>query len=727
MNKCPNCQSVILNAEAKFCDQCGYTFQNITLTSPQNEKTSPVSEDDDLEFVVTEAHEESPELVGGIKLSSSDKDDELGLQSTADLMENEARSTIPDMKTDLNPNLDQSPIGESAPPPPPVSDYDNNHVPEPEHLNGYDYHTQGNNTVNEAPPSHEPSTYPQEEPVAKESTYLSDQEKQDLISKIENVNQPFGNTPIIPPRKAAKKITPDLPEVTDTDLPKPVMAKRSRGLALYYRNFIQLKGDQQLHENDEMSINDRLYVLKEKKLNPKVMIGIAVPIFILILVLIGAQFIRDTSSGQGRLIGMAFDEYDQPYLQQAVIRLPELNKVYKTNPQGFFQTELLPAGTYKVEYVIEGNVVGVASTTIFNDDITTLMLEPQKEYLTTEKTTPSQNQDGQISNISKEPVRPVTPPPGTKTASSGNQPSVSSSAPASSRTSKYAKITLAANVDGARLKLDGSVIGAGNLTYSKLKPGTYTYTVSKDGYQSATGSVNLVAGNTTVLEVALKPLTTAQKKETYNETDYYNSAQAAYKDGQYQTAINDLTKAIELKNSYAEAYHTRAEVYLKTGQKNAAHDDFVRAAEIYQFRKDINQAITAYNKAVENDPKSITARLGRAYLYLNKGEEIAAIADYESVIQLDKHNTQAYFGLGEARFKQGYYKKAIKHFKDARSLDPGNPQIYQFLMLSYLGDNDLKNVKKSYEKFKELATEEQMNQFNTDKKYSAVLRVIEAN
>ena len=48
-------------------------------------------------------------------------------------------------------------------------------------------------------------------------------------------------------------------------------------------------------------------------------------------------------------------------------------------------------------------------------------------------------------------------------------------------------------------------------------------------------------------------------------------------------------------------------------------------------------------------------------------------------------------------------------------------------MLSYLGANDIKNVKKSYDKFTDVATQDQIDRMNSDKKYTAVMRVVNAD
>jgi len=728
LSKCPKCQKVLSTADTRFCEHCGF---ELAVSMP----TKPASEvDDDLDFVVTEAHEEGPEFVGGLN-KKADRDD-LGLQSTADLMEQEAtgishNSDPTQSETDNKLGL----IGNSEPPLPPGTELNDAREPitppiqESQPVTNPAFAPEPDRGLTPEPPSPPDLDKNRPQPPTTETndTYLSDEEKQELIKKIENVDQPFGNEPIVPPKKKRKENTP--PPQLDPDVPKPAMAKRSRGIALFYKNYIQIKGDQHLHDNVEMEIGDRAYVLREKRINPKLLLGIAIPIFVIVLFIIGAQFIRDTGNGQGHVVGIMFDDNQQPYLLKAEIRFPELGESFYSNPQGFFKTSTLPSGTHKVEYIIDGNLVAIDYATVFNDEITTLMLEPQPMDLAESSTPPKP-----VKSAGVAPAQKKTAASKAQTSSSQQAKSQSSDISNKRKSSpstkvsinQYAKLTLDANIDDARLKLDGSVMGAGNLTFSKVKPGTHNWVVSKDGYEALSGTINLKAGESKKLKVTLHPLTTAQKEKSYNEQDFYYSGQDAFKKGDYQTALVDFSKAVELKNSFADAYNYRAETQKKLKDFEKAHDDFLRAAEIYQFRKNINQAITAYNKAIKVNSKSITAHLGRGNLYLNKGEEIAAIADFETVHDLDKKNAQAYYGLGEARFRQGYYKKAVEHFKDARSLDKKNPKVYQYLMLSYLGANDIKNVKKSYDKFKNVATDVQIDRMNTDKKYTAVMRVVKS-
>ncbi len=77
----------------------------------------------------------------------------------------------------------------------------------------------------------------------------------------------------------------------------------------------------------------------------------------------------------------------------------------------------------------------------------------------------------------------------------------------------------------------------------------------------------------------------AQQKQTESEDAefYFNRGVASYDKGQYDQAISEFTKAIEIDPKDAEAYKDRGDTYELKGQ--------------------YDRAISDYNKAIEIDPK----------------------------------------------------------------------------------------------------------------------------
>lgn len=554
------------------------------------------------------------------------------------------------------------------------------------------------------------------------SNYLSGNENDNKKHRFpgEEEDQAFGNAPIIPPVKHDSEAEIKPVEIPETDLPKPKFSNsKGRGVAFFYKNYIQLLSQQHLNDEDVIVVNDREYSLKPKDLKMFKITSISAAAAILLLVLSISMF-GGSSTGYGQITGFVLDENDHPFTQGVTVELPEAGKSTKTNPQGFFQLTSVPTGAHQIDYLIDGEVVKTDYVTVVNDEESLVLLKPEvyEEYAEVDNPPDEPTVEKPVvESKPSEPTKPAEPqkPTHSKTKSVKKQ----------STTSQYSKVSLNANVQGAKFVLDGKVVGAGNMTYSKIQPGNHEYTVSADGYDKKTGSFYVKAGDNKTLSVVLSPLSRQAKMEQFDENDYKYSARTAFSEGDYKTTISDLSAYLKDNPGDPEAYYLRAEAYEFLAQADMALNDYVRAAEIYTFQKEYYNSINSYTKALEIDDKSITAYLGRGKVYLAKNEPLAAIADFDYVTKIDRRNFDAYYGLGEATFAQQRYKTAIDYFKDARSIDDGNPLVHQYLMLSYLAVDDHKNLKKSFDKFKDVASDRELKNLYGNPKYSAALKVIE--
>jgi len=683
--------------------------------------TQQLPDEDGLDFVVTEAHSQDPDLVGGFKPTQADA---LGVESTADLMQAAAKPSHAEKEGKVRP---PSLIGESYPlPPPPEEDFA-----------GLATDRLSINDDRQEPPQRESTLEKLSEQRIKEisqrmkaetarSDYLSEEETRQIISRMNGDNPTaksgtgFDTQPIIPPKRN-KEISPSLvdPEVS---VEKPKITKRVRGIAFFAKGYIHVTGEQDLHEGDEMFISGREYVLRRKKFSNKTIAAVVTPLAAVVIFALGTQLSPDAHIGDGRIVGVVLDQSGHPYVGGATVRLPESGLTFEANGQGFFRSDQLSAGSYKVEYLINGDVLGTDYATVSDDNITTVTLKPEAAQPVASPNQETVTPATLVANLTPSQTEPPSREPVSQTTAAAPKPPPAAKI---SPSTPFAMLTLAANIDGARLTIDGTVIGAGNLTYTKLKPGKHSYSVSKDGYQSVSGTIDLRADQTSSLEIVLQPTTTAPKTESLPGRDFYNSATGALERGDVRAAIVDFTKAVELSPSYAEAYAKRAEAYRQIQNKQAAYEDYLRSAEIFQFRNEHDKAFTGYQEALKLNPKGTAAYLGRGSLYLVRNEAIAAIADFDQAITLDRRNVDGYIGLGRARYNQGNFDKAVKHFRDARSLDANNPIVYQYLMLSHFGAGDFGEARKDYDKFLKCATEDQVRQLKADQRFVPVLRIVE--
>jgi tetratricopeptide (TPR) repeat protein len=162
-------------------------------------------------------------------------------------------------------------------------------------------------------------------------------------------------------------------------------------------------------------------------------------------------------------------------------------------------------------------------------------------------------------------------------------------------------------------------------------------------------------------------------------------------------AIADFTKVIEIDPKNAGAYWSRGCTYNRKGNFDRAIADFTKAIEIdpkyaaayagrgrsYHFKGDYDCAIADYNMAIELDPNArdaysdrVKSYFGRSHSHLNKGDHDRAIADFNKIIETDPKNVGGYWGRGIAHYLKGDYDRAIADHTKAIEIDPKDAAAY---------------------------------------------------
>ena len=155
------------------------------------------------------------------------------------------------------------------------------------------------------------------------------------------------------------------------------------------------------------------------------------------------------------------------------------------------------------------------------------------------------------------------------------------------------------------------------------------------------------------------PENTARTRRLKGElarTYIYRGAALYWQKGDFDGAITDYTRAIELDPGYAEAYNYRGFAHLNNG--------------------DIDKAIADYTKAIDIDQELTEAYKDRAATYLGNSDFDNAIKDYTKAIQLDPDDTNIYNYRGLAYFENNEVDKAIDDFNRAIQLMPDDPNAY---------------------------------------------------
>lgn len=167
-----------------------------------------------------------------------------------------------------------------------------------------------------------------------------------------------------------------------------------------------------------------------------------------------------------------------------------------------------------------------------------------------------------------------------------------------------------------------------------------------------------------------------------NAIQHSNRGNAHFFKGDCEKAIDDYSRAIEIKPDYANAYYNRGNAYYSKGDCDRAIEDFSRAIEIqpdfgeaylnrgnaYSGRGDYDTAIDDYSKAIaiRHDDASAYSDRGNAYYF--KGRYDRAIEDYNKAIELRPDYANAYFNRGNAYYYMHEYEKSREDVRKAESL-----------------------------------------------------------
>ena len=166
---------------------------------------------------------------------------------------------------------------------------------------------------------------------------------------------------------------------------------------------------------------------------------------------------------------------------------------------------------------------------------------------------------------------------------------------------------------------------------------------------------------------------------------FYNNRGIAYGEkGEVDLAIEDFTKAIELKPDYALAYNNRGAVYRSKGEHDLAIEDCNEAIRLkhdyaepysnrgaaYRNKGDYNRAIKDYDIAIRLKPGFVEAYYNRGLAYHEKREFNLAIKDYSKAIELNPKLFHPYYNRGNAYLQKRDFDRAIEDYSKAIELNP---------------------------------------------------------
>jgi tetratricopeptide (TPR) repeat protein len=184
--------------------------------------------------------------------------------------------------------------------------------------------------------------------------------------------------------------------------------------------------------------------------------------------------------------------------------------------------------------------------------------------------------------------------------------------------------------------------------------------------------------------IAKNPLPPRPIRTQPTAGDFFVVALGKYQESDYQSAVDNYSKAIKVKAKFSEAYVNRGLVKAELGDakgsladQNAAFEIDPNQPAVYVNRgvllyqaKNWEGAIGEYTQALKFDKEDPLVYFDRAIAYADSNRPNEAIADYNKAIEYHPKFMVAYYNRGNAKSKLNQYADAIKDYDQVLSLSP---------------------------------------------------------
>lgn len=193
-----------------------------------------------------------------------------------------------------------------------------------------------------------------------------------------------------------------------------------------------------------------------------------------------------------------------------------------------------------------------------------------------------------------------------------------------------------------------------------------------------------------------------------DKTDFYNKADAYYNRGtlmailmDFNGAIADLTKAIELDPNYARLYYQRAICRQALQDFNGSLTDYNKVLSLsYNYSLKQKEAKVGASISVDDNPKrfkldNLSLADIRVLSYSNRGtikqifkDFLGAISDFNKAIEINPNDAELYFNKAISYESLKDYNNAISSYNMAVELNPNytNAYINRSILKEKLGD-----------------------------------------
>ena len=199
---------------------------------------------------------------------------------------------------------------------------------------------------------------------------------------------------------------------------------------------------------------------------------------------------------------------------------------------------------------------------------------------------------------------------------------------------------------------------------------------------------------------------TDKKPQNYSDTtvnqnmDPFTKGMSHFIKAEYDEAIPEFEKAIELKPNDTEGYYYLGQSYLQQGINEYNNKNIFKAYNLYRkANKVAEQVIPLYEQMIKEDPKDLNILLKLGYIYEVKSL-VPFINEYDEALKyylraldletVNKHKNTGYFinlnaRIGIIYFQMEDYSEALSYLEQSMQTNQSGigVEVYYYLGLAY--------------------------------------------
>jgi tetratricopeptide (TPR) repeat protein len=193
-----------------------------------------------------------------------------------------------------------------------------------------------------------------------------------------------------------------------------------------------------------------------------------------------------------------------------------------------------------------------------------------------------------------------------------------------------------------------------------------------------------------------KPAKPPGKMPTEALTDpqyFYDRAQSFAREGEFQSALNYINRALELSPNFWEAWFEKGLIFQLSGYDGPAARRYLALIEhrpdmiqphialgtLYRKHNNTDLAEKEYRKAIELNFYSFSAHYNLANLLMDMQRYENALKEYKICLKLKNDDAMVHNNLGVIYQHKNYLDEAAEEFEKASHLDPANKMFAENL------------------------------------------------